>query len=348
MGLVLCAPRQGIDLDECDITIDSGTINSISDLGGAPNEVRVTTAADHGLRDTDSVVMSGMSVAAYDGQYPITNIDATTTYDIEHAWDLTATGNFARWNLAECTGTGLGQAAWVTDGATETDCETGTGSFSHVCVSDGDGTYTALSLAEPGAVRSGADPDSSCAVGEIYLDTDQTNDTDCTTFNDNSLCLCTVANTWTALENEPGGVLFHGDVGTAAATTRVDGQFKLAEVTWTETADPFTMFAPANNNDEVCYSGPNLTNVSIRIAFSLEPSVQCESTTAVGVAATGLGDGDEVGEQWVRDHSAATTTGMGAVEIVADLDTNDCIGILFQMDAAGTMTYRSGTLTISR
>ena len=47
----------------------------------------------------------------------------------------------------------------------------------------------------------GAFPASTCTAGEIWIDTDQTDDTNCTTAADNSLCLCTMTDTWTALEN---------------------------------------------------------------------------------------------------------------------------------------------------
>lgn len=43
----------------------------------------------------------------------------------------------------------------------------------------------------------GAFPPATCAVGTIFIDTDETDDTNCTTTLDNALCLCLVANTWT-------------------------------------------------------------------------------------------------------------------------------------------------------
>lgn len=49
--------------------------------------------------------------------------------------------------------------------------------------------------------QNGAAPAATCVVGEIFLDTDETDDTNCTTTADNSLCLCTATDTWTALEN---------------------------------------------------------------------------------------------------------------------------------------------------
>ena len=51
------------------------------------------------------------------------------------------------------------------------------------------------------AIPSGAFPPATCRVGEIFLDTVETTDTNCTTTSDNSLCLCTATNTWVQLDN---------------------------------------------------------------------------------------------------------------------------------------------------
>jgi len=48
---------------------------------------------------------------------------------------------------------------------------------------------------------SGNHPPATCRVGEIFIDTDETDDTNCTTTHDNSLCLCVAANTWVQLDN---------------------------------------------------------------------------------------------------------------------------------------------------
>lgn len=47
----------------------------------------------------------------------------------------------------------------------------------------------------------GASPPATCTAGTFWIDTDETVDTNCTTTNDNSLCLCVAADTWIALEN---------------------------------------------------------------------------------------------------------------------------------------------------
>jgi hypothetical protein len=51
--------------------------------------------------------------------------------------------------------------------------------------------------------NNGADGGATCTAGEVYLDTDQTTDTNCTTTLDNSFCVCTATDTWTAFENVP-------------------------------------------------------------------------------------------------------------------------------------------------
>lgn len=53
------------------------------------------------------------------------------------------------------------------------------------------------------AIQSGADPAVCTMVGELYLDTDETDDTACTTTLDNSICVCTAAGTpgtWASTE----------------------------------------------------------------------------------------------------------------------------------------------------
>lgn len=51
------------------------------------------------------------------------------------------------------------------------------------------------------AMPIGAFPPATCTVGGMFIDTDETDDTNCTTTADNSLCLCVATNTWVALEN---------------------------------------------------------------------------------------------------------------------------------------------------
>lgn len=56
-------------------------------------------------------------------------------------YDATGTTGFG---LQICAGTVPGAMGYVTDGDSATDCTTGGGAYQHVCVSDGDGTFTAL------------------------------------------------------------------------------------------------------------------------------------------------------------------------------------------------------------
>jgi hypothetical protein len=52
-----------------------------------------------------------------------------------------------------------------------------------------------------GGIASGASPAATCIAGEMFLDTDETDDTTIATTNDNSLLLCAATNTWDVLEN---------------------------------------------------------------------------------------------------------------------------------------------------
>jgi len=60
-------------------------------------------------------------------------------------------------------------------------------------------------VVKPGCVMqangSGPHPPIACEVGMIWVDTDETDDTNCTTQADNSLCLCVAKDTWTGLNN---------------------------------------------------------------------------------------------------------------------------------------------------
>lgn len=47
----------------------------------------------------------------------------------------------------------------------------------------------------------GAAPAATCTAGEVFIDTDETSDTNCTTTADNELCLCVATNTWVELDS---------------------------------------------------------------------------------------------------------------------------------------------------
>jgi hypothetical protein len=107
------------------------------------------------------------------------------------------------------------------DAFTETDCsetkcaDTSQGSIAHrlifdpICMTAGPWFDTAVqrcrgvdpSPPAPPTIPSGAAPAATCAAGELFLDTDETNDANCTTTNDNSLCLCSASNNWVQLNN---------------------------------------------------------------------------------------------------------------------------------------------------
>ena len=46
-------------------------------------------------------------------------------------------------------------------------------------------------------IPNGADPPATCRVGEIFMDTDTSSDTNCTTGFNGALCRCAATNTWT-------------------------------------------------------------------------------------------------------------------------------------------------------
>lgn len=49
-------------------------------------------------------------------------------------------------------------------------------------------------------IQSGTAPPTTCTVGQLFLDTDETLDTRCTTTDDNSLCACVATDTWSSTE----------------------------------------------------------------------------------------------------------------------------------------------------
>lgn len=51
------------------------------------------------------------------------------------------------------------------------------------------------------AIPNGAAPAATCTAGELFLDTNEGTDTNCTTTADNSLCLCVATDTWVQLNN---------------------------------------------------------------------------------------------------------------------------------------------------
>ena len=46
-------------------------------------------------------------------------------------------------------------------------------------------------------VQVGTDPSATCTIGALFFDTDSSTDTNCTTSADNTMCVCSAANTWT-------------------------------------------------------------------------------------------------------------------------------------------------------
>ena len=60
---------------------------------------------------------------------------------------------------------------------------------------------SAISFVKQSHVTIGGAPAATCTAGQIHIDTNENNDSNCTTTNINSLCLCVATDTWVALEN---------------------------------------------------------------------------------------------------------------------------------------------------
>ncbi len=86
-----------------------------------------------------------------------------------------------------CTAGGQ-HSAWTDSGDVE------------ILVLECDGILTASALVDATAAgvatNSGAFPPATCTTGSIFVDTDETDDTNCTTTADNSICSCVATDTW--------------------------------------------------------------------------------------------------------------------------------------------------------
>lgn len=146
---------------------------------------------------TSSAVFEGSTADAYETTLSVTDPTADRTVTIPDAG-----------------GAVLLSAAGVADTASA--ISGGSGSFIFEG-STADGFELTLDSADPAAdvtvtipaartgtlalIGAGASPAATCTAGELWIDTDETVDTNCTTTNDNSLCLCVASNTWTQLNN---------------------------------------------------------------------------------------------------------------------------------------------------
>ncbi len=99
-------------------------------------------------------------------------------------------------DLAACGGEIPGMMAIVLDGASSSDCTTGGGSAVSLCLYE-----VSAWRGITGNVPIGAFPPATCSAGEVFIDTAEGTDTNCTTTSDNSLCLCVAADTWVELDN---------------------------------------------------------------------------------------------------------------------------------------------------
>ncbi len=70
----------------------------------------------------------------------------------------------------------------------------------------------------------GADPPSTCSVGDIFFEQDTSSDTDCTTAFNGAICRCTASNTWTPEASLTANMTSSGSwSGTGALPVTADG-----------------------------------------------------------------------------------------------------------------------------
>lgn len=81
---------------EISSTDNQATVSGATGDGAA---VTITTSADHGFSQGDSVVIAGMDPAGYDGTYTIASVPTTTTFTVAH----TETGTFVTGGTATVT-----------------------------------------------------------------------------------------------------------------------------------------------------------------------------------------------------------------------------------------------------
>ncbi len=153
-----------------------------------------TTPASLGLNQGDNIVeMIGKSqdVTGYQQWY---TTSASTLNRMDRHFDrITAETKLVIGNtpLASLPADAEGTARWCGD------CRR-----SIPCTGSGNGAWAIRKAGEwvCGPVGYGVAPPATCEPPDLFLDTDETNDTNCATTNDNSLCLCVSTNTWIALE----------------------------------------------------------------------------------------------------------------------------------------------------
>lgn len=177
--------------DACTIPVDT-TINGDLTITG---DVTIPTCSCDAVTNLD---VSG--TATVDGA---TALDGGLTMDTTAFTVADTSGNVATAGTLTVTGAATLNGGLVMDTDKFTVANTtGNTAIGGTLGVTGAATFSAaVSATSSLIIPSGADPGATCTVGQVYIDTDETVDTNCTTTADNSLCICTATNTWTALEN---------------------------------------------------------------------------------------------------------------------------------------------------
>ena len=129
------------------VTYGQKTVSGVANLGGTPNQVRLTTSAAHGYLAGDYVAVAGTT--NYNGTYVITNVSDTTHFDIVHSYTSSQSGNanFVGYISAK---TNTDQQNW----SLVTPVGVAPRDISSLALSSITREYTSLSAAEAGATDS--------------------------------------------------------------------------------------------------------------------------------------------------------------------------------------------------
>lgn len=240
---------------------------------------------------------------------------------------------------------GLLTASQITTGARcppSGNCDIGNSSVDAIrMIADG-GTATHDGPDSMIQVGIGVAPAATCTAGEVFIDTDPADDTNCTTVADNSLCLCLTDDNWTALNN-PQEATEHWSAQLGGGTTATDmtvGSYAVMNSSMTETTDVNDCFTITNADpvfNEVCYTCADTISVQVNTSLTVERTTGGATDHLMfifGKDGTGdIGDGDEFGG---GSHITVDSIyhEMGSISSPVTLDTDDCIALMGQTNDA--------------
>ena len=235
------------------------------------------------------------------------------------------------------------------DDEDDTNCASGEGAFSIVCVFDGSSWVAAASLAR--RITIGAIPDGDCQEGSIHIDTDETVDTNCATETDNNLCLCITDDNWIPLQmglNE----FYAGESGGNASETILSlNNYDVMNFSLSEIHDTNDCFSTTDN--EICYTCGDAVDVEVIFTSTLDRTSGSATdivTIALGKDTTGnIDDGDEFNEEYDLAFTSSNNPQSLALIAVTELTTDDCISLMAKTNnlAGGSgFTLQAGSLHI--